>query len=113
MREDCAACHESVAGRPEIRCTHPERVNCRQCHVPQVADFRAERLTNGSVRVELLSDLERLSPHPIRECALQVQNNADVDLAVTLDRGRVEFINRKKTGPATVRVSGSSYPSST
>jgi cytochrome c-type protein NapB len=37
MREDCAACHGGVAARPEIRCTHPERLNCVQCHVPQVA----------------------------------------------------------------------------
>lgn len=59
---------------------------------------------NGSVRVELLADLERLSPYPIRECAIRLENNAGVDLAVTLDRGRVEFINHKKTGPATVRV---------
>jgi cytochrome c-type protein NapB len=44
MREDCAACHEGVPGRPEIRCSHPERMNCRQCHVLQVADFRPERL---------------------------------------------------------------------
>ena len=33
MREDCAACHTGPAARPEIRCTHPERVRCRQCHV--------------------------------------------------------------------------------
>lgn len=39
MREDCAACHQGVAGRPEIRCTHPERLNCLQCHVPQIARF--------------------------------------------------------------------------
>jgi hypothetical protein len=60
---------------------------------------------NGAVRAELLADLDRLSPFPIRECALRLQENAGVDLAVTLDRGRVEFINRKKSGPATVRVS--------
>ena len=33
MRENCLACHDGPAARPEIRCTHPERVNCRQCHV--------------------------------------------------------------------------------
>jgi nitrate reductase cytochrome c-type subunit len=37
MREACAACHEGVAARSEIRCTHPERVNCLQCHVPKAA----------------------------------------------------------------------------
>jgi hypothetical protein len=60
---------------------------------------------NGSVRLALLADLDRLSPYPIRESAVELQNNANVDLAVTVDRGRVEFANRKKTGPATVRAS--------
>lgn len=32
MREDCVICHSGSASRPEIRCTHPERLNCRQCH---------------------------------------------------------------------------------
>lgn len=32
MREDCTACHAGMAARPEILCTHPERVNCLQCH---------------------------------------------------------------------------------
>lgn len=34
MRENCAACHTGPAAREEIRCTHPERVRCGQCHVP-------------------------------------------------------------------------------
>ncbi len=33
MREDCAACHSREAARPELRCTHPERARCTQCHV--------------------------------------------------------------------------------
>jgi cytochrome c-type protein NapB len=32
MREDCAACHAGPAVRPEVRCDHPERANCLQCH---------------------------------------------------------------------------------
>jgi cytochrome c-type protein NapB len=39
MREDCAACHDGVAARPEIRCTHPERLNCVQCHVARAASY--------------------------------------------------------------------------
>ena len=35
MRENCRACHTGPAAREEIRCTHPERVRCLQCHVPQ------------------------------------------------------------------------------
>ena len=34
MRENCAACHTGPAAREEIRTSHPERVRCRQCHVP-------------------------------------------------------------------------------
>jgi cytochrome c-type protein NapB len=36
MRENCTACHSGPAARPEIHCTHPQRANCRQCHVPVV-----------------------------------------------------------------------------
>ena len=35
MRENCAACHTGPAAPLEIRCQHPERVNCTQCHVIQ------------------------------------------------------------------------------
>ncbi len=34
MRENCHACHDGPAAREEIRCSHPERVHCQQCHVP-------------------------------------------------------------------------------
>lgn len=48
MHENCLACHGGPAARPEIRCTHPERIRCVQCHVPahsgamSIADFDAE-----------------------------------------------------------------------
>lgn len=31
-RTNCVACHGGPAAVPELRTTHPERVNCRQCH---------------------------------------------------------------------------------
>lgn len=34
MRENCAACHTGTAAREEIRTSHPDRLRCRQCHVP-------------------------------------------------------------------------------
>lgn len=39
MREACASCHTGPGIRPEIRCSHPERLNCIQCHArpPSVA----------------------------------------------------------------------------
>lgn len=33
LRRNCVGCHSGVAARPEIRCSHPERVHCGQCHV--------------------------------------------------------------------------------
>lgn len=34
MRENCSACHSGPAAPKEIRTSHPERLYCRQCHVP-------------------------------------------------------------------------------
>jgi len=38
MRENCHACHSGPAAREEVRCDHPDRVQCRQCHLPRVVD---------------------------------------------------------------------------
>ncbi|MBG6131847.1 cytochrome c-type protein NapB [Aquimarina sp. EL_43] len=35
MRENCLSCHAGPAAPKEIRVSHPERINCRQCHVPK------------------------------------------------------------------------------
>ncbi|MCV9385960.1 hypothetical protein [Reichenbachiella ulvae] len=32
MRENCLACHAGPAAPKEIQVSHPERINCRQCH---------------------------------------------------------------------------------
>lgn len=32
MRDNCLACHAGPSAVREIRTTHPERINCRQCH---------------------------------------------------------------------------------
>jgi nitrate reductase (cytochrome), electron transfer subunit len=34
LRENCVACHGGPGAVAEIRSPHPERANCRQCHVP-------------------------------------------------------------------------------
>lgn len=36
MHEKCTACHAGPAAREEVRCTHPERLRCTQCHVPSL-----------------------------------------------------------------------------
>lgn len=33
MRGNCLSCHSAPGGVKEIRTSHPERANCRQCHV--------------------------------------------------------------------------------
>ena len=42
MRKDCLSCHAGPSAPEEIRVTHPERVNCRQCHAlnDQATDFK-------------------------------------------------------------------------
>ncbi|MEH0007334.1 MAG: cytochrome C [Flavobacteriales bacterium] len=34
MRENCSACHAGPSAPREIRTSHPQRINCMQCHVP-------------------------------------------------------------------------------
>jgi hypothetical protein len=57
---------------------------------------------NKAVRLLLMADLDRTSPYPVRENAVILHNNKKVDLDLTLDRGRIDLINRKKKGPAHV-----------
>jgi hypothetical protein len=59
---------------------------------------------NGAVRLTLLSDLARVSHYPVLESAVILHENPDVDLDFTLVRGRVDLTNRRKEGPAHVRV---------
>ena len=33
LRENCLSCHAGPSAVKEIRTSHPDRVNCRQCHV--------------------------------------------------------------------------------
>ncbi|WP_250436935.1 multiheme c-type cytochrome [Hanstruepera flava] len=40
MRENCLSCHAGPSAPKEIRVTHPERINCRQCHVLNNKEIR-------------------------------------------------------------------------
>ena len=44
MRENCAACHAGPAAREEIHCSHPQRANCRQCHLPRQSLAAAQQM---------------------------------------------------------------------
>ncbi len=59
---------------------------------------------NGGVELRFLTDLDGTSPYPIREAAVVLHNGPGADLDFTLDRGRVDLVNRKANGPATVGV---------
>ena len=51
MRENCLSCHAGPAAPKEIRVSHLERVNCRQCHVPTdkvVSEIKAFTRTNSN-----------------------------------------------------------------
>lgn len=37
LRENCVACHGGPAALAPVATDHPERANCRQCHVPAMA----------------------------------------------------------------------------
>jgi hypothetical protein len=64
---------------------------------------------NGAVRLSLVGDLDEQSPFPIVETAVILHPAKDVDLDFTLERGRVDLINRKTKGPARVRVHNSGH----
>lgn len=52
MRENCLACHDGPSARPEIRCTHPERSRCGQCHVAEAMEVAAVVADAPLVRVK-------------------------------------------------------------
>lgn len=57
-----------------------------------------------TARLTLLADFDRNSPYPILEAAVILHDCPDFDLDFTLDRGRVDVVNVKKTGAARVRI---------
>jgi nitrate reductase (cytochrome), electron transfer subunit len=53
LRGNCSACHVGPGAVEEVRTTHPERANCRQCHVPTepaAADAFSRPLDRGGAR---------------------------------------------------------------
>jgi hypothetical protein len=59
---------------------------------------------NGAVRMDLLADLSRSSPFPVMESAVTLYASAAADLEFSLDRGRIDVVNTRQSGPAKVRV---------
>ncbi|MGE3314386.1 MAG: hypothetical protein AB7O26_04660 [Planctomycetaceae bacterium] len=61
MREDCAACHTGPSARSEIRCSHPLRVRCQQCHVPAVETGKGLLATDRFTPATALPDADAVS----------------------------------------------------
>jgi len=59
---------------------------------------------NGAVRLVTVGDVDGRAPLPIHETAFVLHEAKDVDLDLTLERGRIRLINLKKQGAARVRV---------
>jgi hypothetical protein len=59
---------------------------------------------NRAVRLTMHSDLQGLSPYPIHESAVRLLSEPGVDLSLQLDRGRIDLVNQKNSGPAKVRI---------
>ncbi|MEX1186845.1 MAG: hypothetical protein WEA80_09675 [Gemmatimonadaceae bacterium] len=53
FRGNCLSCHAAPAAVAEIRTTHPERADCKQCHLPSedaTAEFVRPTRTDGGPR---------------------------------------------------------------
>ncbi len=53
FRGNCLSCHAAPAAVAEIRTTHPERADCKQCHLPSdgaTADFARPTRADGGTR---------------------------------------------------------------
>ncbi|MGL1885222.1 MAG: hypothetical protein OCD76_01810 [Reichenbachiella sp.] len=48
-RANCLACHAGAAAPKEIRVSHPERSNCRQCHVPATTLSGLQKNMKGDI----------------------------------------------------------------
>lgn len=59
---------------------------------------------NGAVEVRLRGEIGELGPLPAFESAVQFHDNPKVDLDLTLERGIVVLVNKKKEGPANVAL---------
>ena len=57
MRENCLSCHAGPSAPKEIRMSHPERVNCRQCHVPGNTQEEFERSVDLSRIKEIVEKI--------------------------------------------------------
>jgi hypothetical protein len=59
---------------------------------------------DGGVRLSIVGDMDGATPLPVLETALVLNDPKDADLDLTLQRGRIELVNRKEKGGVVVRL---------
>jgi hypothetical protein len=57
---------------------------------------------NGAVELGFLTDIYGKSPFPIKESAVILHARSKADLELTLDRGRIDLVNKREKGAAHV-----------
>lgn len=72
MRSNCLSCHAGPAAPKEIRVSHPERVNCRQCHLPKNTDEHFIKTKST----------ETIFQRPDKSIGLQDQHLTDSEVAL-------------------------------
>ncbi len=79
-------------------------------NIPEGAQVLAGRRSlivapDGDVSLEFRGDLAGISPFPIHETVVQLKKPGEgIDLEIVPQRGRVDLVNSKKEGAATVKV---------
>ena len=66
--------------------------------------YKSEIRTNKGVRLLLWGNLPEFFPQPLLESAVVLHHNPEVDLELTLKRGRIYLTSDKDKGPAQVRL---------
>jgi hypothetical protein len=59
---------------------------------------------DGAVEARFVGNIARLSPFPILESTIILNEAKDCDFAFTMERGRIDLINHKKEGEAKIKV---------
>ena len=80
LRENCLSCHAGPATPREIKTSHPERVNCRQCHLPKNTNDLFQKPApagKGFIRPENKSGKIDLEESEVRKISEYIRNRAN------------------------------------
>ncbi len=82
---------------------HQSRVLSGQLLV-SLPGFRSEIQLDRKVRLELIGNLPEISNNPVFESAVVIHENPNLDLDLTLERGRIVISSMKPDAPMSLRV---------